>query len=108
MKGSDIVSEFTKGKWQTVFFKGMNEQEMYIKVSGGACICKILDRPSAEKKANARLIASAPDLKQQRDDLLELCKEFMEKADNGSADFDDPAPGSIYLRADAIIKKAQS
>ena len=40
-------------------------------------------------------------------DLLGLCEEFMEKADNGSADFDDPEPGSIYLRAEAIIAKAK-
>ncbi len=67
------MAEFTKGEWQTVFFKGMNEQEMYIKVSGSACICKILDRPSAEKKSNARLIAAAPD-------LLAACKA-QEEAD---------------------------
>ena len=64
----------TKGDWQTVFFKGMNEQEMYVKVSGGACICKILDRPSDEKKANARLIAASPY-------LLVACKA-QEKAAN--------------------------
>lgn len=57
----------TKGEWQTVFFKGMNELEIYVKVSGGACICKILDRPKAEKEANARLIVAAPD-------LLEACE----------------------------------
>ena len=39
-------------------------------------------------------------------DLLKLCEEFMEKADDGSADFDDPEPGSIYLRAKAVITKA--
>ncbi len=42
-----------------------------------------------------------------RIELLNLCKEFMEKADNGSADFDDPEPGSIYLRAEAAIAKAE-
>ncbi len=47
-------------------------------------------------------------LKQQRDDLLALCKEFMEKADDGSADFDDPEPGSIYLRAEAAIAKCEA
>ena len=64
----------TQGEWQTVFFKGISELEMYIKVSGGACICKILDRPSDEKKANARLIAASPY-------LLIACKA-QEKADN--------------------------
>lgn len=45
---------------------------------------------------------------QQRDDLLALCKEFMEKADNGAADFDDPEPGSIFLRAKAAIASVRS
>lgn len=40
-------------------------------------------------------------------DLLGLCEEFMKKADNGAADFDDPEPGSIYLRASAAIAKAK-
>ena len=48
------------------------------------------------------------DLKQQRDDLLGICKELMEKADDGSAAFDDPVPGSIYLRAEAAIAKAKT
>ena len=47
-------------------------------------------------------------LKQQRDDLLVLCKEFMEIADDGSARFDDPEPGSIYLRAQATIAKCEA
>jgi len=40
-------------------------------------------------------------------DLLEACEGLMEKADNGSADFDDPVPGSIYLKAIAAIAKAK-
>lgn len=40
-------------------------------------------------------------------DLLEACEGLMEKADNGSADFDDPVPGSIYLKAIAAISKAK-
>lgn len=53
-------------------------------------LCDRLDRAEATKK-----------------DLLEVCKGLMEKADNGSADFDDPAPGSIYLKAIAVIAKAE-
>ncbi len=41
-----------------------------------------------------------------RKELLTACKGLMEKADNGSADFDDPEPGSIYLKAIAAIAKA--
>jgi hypothetical protein len=40
-------------------------------------------------------------------DLLELCEEFMEIADDGSARFDDPVLGSIYLRAPITIAKAK-
>ena len=40
-------------------------------------------------------------------DLLGLCEEFMVIADDGSARFDDPQPGSIYLRAEAVIAKAK-
>lgn len=40
-----------------------------------------------------------------RKELLDLCEEFMERADDGSADFDDPAPGSIFIRAEAVIAK---
>lgn len=47
-------------------------------------------------------------IEQQRDDLLNLCKEFMEIADDGSAAFDDPAPGSIFLRAKAVIANCQT
>ena len=40
-------------------------------------------------------------------DLLEACEGLMKKADNGSADFDDPHPGSIYLKAKDAIAKAK-
>ena len=52
--------------------------------------CDRLDRAEAENK-----------------ELLELCEEFMEIADDGSARFDDPEPGSIYLRAEAVITRAK-
>ena len=52
--------------------------------------CDRLDKAEAENK-----------------ELLELCEEFMEIADDGSARFDDPEPGSIYLRAEAVITRAK-
>lgn len=97
------MAEFTKGEWQTVFFKGMNEQEMYVKVSGGACICKILDRPSAEKEANARLIAAAPDYQT-------FAKNFFEWHANHFEDFDDEINGQLLClanEAEAAIAKAE-
>ena len=41
-------------------------------------------------------------------ELLGLCEEFMEIADDGSARFDDPEPGSIFLRAQATIAKCEA
>ena len=52
--------------------------------------CDIIDTAEATKKG-----------------LLKVCEGLMEKADNGSADFDDPVPGSIYLKAKAAIAKAK-
>ncbi len=49
--------------------------------------CAIIDRSAASRK-----------------ELLGLCEEFMVIADDGSAKFDDPEPGSIYLRAEEAIK----
>ena len=49
---------------------------------------------------HAALIAAAPE-------LLEACKALMKDADNGSARFDDPEPGSIYLQAAEAIAKAE-
>jgi len=108
------MSKFTKGEWRLNHYHFPHQ---YIVAHGGEDdndafpgrrkICDIWDWNTEKGKANAELIASAPDLKQQRDDLLGICKEFMEKADNGSADFDDPEPGSIYLRAEAAIAKCK-
>lgn len=46
-------------------------------------------------------------LEARNKDLLAACEGLMEKADNGSADFDDPVPGSIYLKAKVAIAKAK-
>jgi len=40
-------------------------------------------------------------------DLLAICEEFMDISAVGSAAFDDPLPGSIFLRAEAAIAKAR-
>lgn len=53
-------------------------------------VCDRLDRAEASKA-----------------DLLKICEEFMEIADDGSAAFDDPVPGSIFLRAEVVIAKAK-
>ena len=42
------------------------------------------------------------------DELVTVCKGLMEKADDGSASFDDPEPDSIYLRATKALAKANN
>ena len=94
------MNEFTKGEWQTVFFKGMHEQELYVKVSGGACICKILDVPLVQKKANARLIAAAPK-------LLAACEmaNQIDAVDNGALyqEWKNEVPGCPLMIIDREI-----
>ena len=46
-------------------------------------------------------------LEQAAPDLLAACEELYALADNGSASFDDPEPGSPYLKAKAAIEKAK-
>ena len=41
------------------------------------------------------------------EELLKACEELYALADNGSASFDDPEPGSPYLKAKAAIDKAK-
>ncbi len=90
--------------------------------------CKIIDRSEAENKALRRPLEAfnfkvdgmlavgnelikkdlkIKNLESINKELLGVCEEFMERADDGSADFDDPAPGSIFIRASAIITKAK-
>lgn len=87
----------TKGEWRATPINTVVAGKKGCQIA----IMQRCGRPQKEMIANARLIAAAPD-------LLEVCKGLMEKADNGSADFDDPEPGSIYLKAKAVIAKAVS
>lgn len=91
------MSEYTKGKWTAnefgqVYASNPGKQDQKI--------AYIEHSRTTNGEANAQLIAAAPD-------LLKACEGLMEKADNGSADFDDPMPGSIYLKAKAALAKAK-
>ena len=103
----DIMDKFTKGEWTVPLYTRRDGDNRCWVMRGKTSICRCFGKPKTAE-ANAHLIASAPTLKQQRDDLLVLCKEFMEIADDGSARFDDPEPGSIYLRAEATIAKCEA
>ncbi len=102
------MSEHTKGEWELGEFNypdngffGRCEIRQDMGILAHVYLPAKNRSGYKEGQANAQLIASAPT-------LLNLCKEFMEMADNGSAAFDDPEPGSIYLRAEAAIAKCEA
>ena len=90
------MSEFTKGEITVTTPFSLIDNEIF--EAKGRLVAKCWRKDVAEILLN--ILNSQPD-------LLKLCEEFMEKADNGAADFDDPEPGSIYLRAEATIAKAK-
>ena len=100
----------SKGKWEidsTVWFS-INVGKKHIAMVNFYNAVEIELRVDYDESlANARLIAAAPETKQQRDDLLAACKGLMEEADNGSARFDDPEPGSIFIKAKQAIEEAE-
>jgi len=69
-------------EWQTAFRNetsdtGKQIRKVYVESPGlGEVICRVFGHPSDVKiqEVRARLIASAPALKQQRDDLRDACK----------------------------------
>ena len=68
--------------------------------------CDIIDRLEASRERKDEYwIEREKQLEASRKELLTLCEEFMVISDDGSAKFDDPVPGSIYLRAEAAIEK---
>ncbi len=76
------MSEYTKGEWEHGEFNYPDNGEIgrcEIRQDMGILAHVYLPAKNRsgykEGQANARLIASAPTLKQQRDDLLVACKE---------------------------------
>jgi len=65
----------TQGKW-TVENSGNPYFDICIAAEDGGSICHITKWP--EQKANAKLIAAAPETKKQRDKLLEALKELVD------------------------------
>lgn len=116
MKGNDIMSEFTKGEWEIMpYTRRDGDNIRWVKAIKGKkhiAICQTF-KPNAE--ANARLIASAPGLKQQRDYLLTACERAKRFIRNGielgyikMPDIEtDPAHETLPI-IKAAIKKAQS
>lgn len=56
---------------------------------------------------NCKFLNGWDELEEQRDELLAACKGLMKECDNGSARFDDPAPDSIFIKANQAIERAE-
>lgn len=94
----------TQGTW-TVW--GSDQAPISIRSSvrgrGMVTICDFRFDPESpdDMHDNAALISASPE-------LLKACKDLMKDADNGSARFDDPEPGGVYMRAFEAIDKAEN
>lgn len=92
------MSEFTKGKWSVLedgltirakieyipHFDAEPPQTLIAKCFQNGHLGRT-KLSTKEDLANARLIASAPKLKQQRDDLLKACERLRRRAETGKA-----------------------
>ena len=81
---------------------------------GGFCIAEIpkqtagLDNDASPREANARLIAAAPETKEQRDDLLSALKKMSIAYEKLADTVGDAGPHwTIYREAKAAITKAE-
>ncbi len=74
------MSEYTKGKWIVTDEDVRGDDIFYrVEAEGYGLIALVDATPeSDELKANANLIATAPETKEQRDDLLEVCENSKE------------------------------
>ena len=67
------MNEPIKDKWTVPLYTRRDGNNRCWVMRGKTSICRTFGKPKTAE-ANAHLIASAPTLKQQRDDLLEACK----------------------------------
>ena len=65
--------DITKDKWEV---RKECQITYYVELGNDTGIVSVFTDNPEKTKEVAKLIASAPTLKQQRDDLLEACKEF--------------------------------
>ena len=73
--------EFTKGKWEVVHGAGIDEFDVISKdVPLHNCICVLFGYPTSrwdEQKANARLIAAAPEMYKLLQSVLKYKPDFV-------------------------------
>ena len=70
------MDKFTKGEWTVPLYTRRDGKNRCWVMRGKTSICRTFGKPKTAE-ANAHLIASAPALKQQRDDLLTACKNLL-------------------------------
>ena len=92
------MSKHTAGKWK----QGRSPEQVF---AGGSIVadCMWIDRPTNECKANARLIASAPELLEALRKTTEQLRVYLAGVEDGK---DDDAE-SAYQYGCAIIAKAE-
>ena len=66
-----------------IVFTGDPEDERG--VMEGSVICEMRDMPAAEQNANAHLIAAAPEMARQRDQLLGVCESMAALVDDAES-----------------------
>jgi hypothetical protein len=87
----------TKGTWKVKTTSETDHQTLFVYSEGMGAICMIPDRFKAikEHEANARLIASAPDLLENLERLLDRLNE---------CDMSENFPSAVRRAEDAIHK----
>ena len=74
------MSDFTKDKWTVPLYTRRDGNNRCWVMQGKTSICRTFGKPKIAE-ANAHLIASAPTLKQQRDDSLAALKQISDIED---------------------------
>ena len=70
-----MSGEHTPGPWKITDSEGMKEEYWGYDCQVGPAVLFVSYPMTDEERANAELIASAPELKAQRDELLEAAKK---------------------------------
>ncbi len=94
---SEVVMSITKGKWVVSAYEGGWD---CVRDEQGNIICKlVLNNPD-----NASLIAAAPETKQQRDDLLKACKNYIKHLDSDESNL----TMKLWLDSDGVPAMRQA
>ena len=104
------MSKHTKGPWDRIIADGytVRHPQIYSDKGPVANATWLGDGRIDELNANARLIASAPDLLKQRDELLEVVREFVQTMDSlPDSNETSLRVWDVYDTASKLIEKMQ-